>query len=186
MGSPCRILRTSLPLLSQNMAEFILKEMTAKHRQAMSLLAQGVGRQTIAELCEWTPEYITMLARQPLCQEYIKGIAEFVDMRFQAMAEQTADVISDTLRTGSEKGKLSAAKLQLEVTHKIGPERTTPAQMGEEGRLEKLAERLVALLGEKQPGAVLEGEFQVDTAPVGALTNSSPARLSIPMLAESK
>lgn len=135
-----------------------LKELSPRHKQAMALLAQGTPRQVIAEACDWTPEYITMLAQDPLCLQHLQDISKYVDARFLAMSEKVADVISDTLETGSEKAKLQAVKLQMEATNRIGPERQR-GNSGDNGdKLEVLANRLVTLLGERQ-GNTLPGEY---------------------------
>lgn len=122
-----------------------LKKLSPKHKEVMSLLAQGVERQVIAKMCRITPEYVTWLARQPLCREYIKEMSEFVDARLEALFNKTADVIAETLECGTEDGKLKAARLQLEVTGRVGKNsgQATPPLEGD--FLESLAERLVGL-----------------------------------------
>lgn len=97
-----------------------LKKLGQKHKQVLSLLAQGEGRQVIAEVCGITPEYVTWLAKQHVCQQYLRDMQEYVDARLVAMSEQSADVIADTMKNGGAEEKLKAARLQLEVTGKLG------------------------------------------------------------------
>lgn len=135
----------------------VLQKMSPRHRQAMSLLAQGVPRQTIAAACDYTPEYITWLSKQPVCQDYLKDMCDFTQTRYDALFEKTADVISDAMHTGSEKARLQAAKLALEVSGRIGPGRAQGRDSADSDRLEKLAERLVDLLAQKRGPVTLQG-----------------------------
>ena len=134
-----------------------LKELSPRHKQAAALLAQGVQRQIIARVCEFTPEYITMLGRQPLFRAYIKEMSEFTDARLEALFDQSVDVIADTMLTGTEDGRLKAAKLQLEATGRVGRFHTPAPAQGGSDRLELLAERLVGLL-HQQRRRTYEGE----------------------------
>ena len=97
-----------------------LKKLQQWHKTALSLLAQGLGRGAIAEACDCTPEYITMLAKQPVCQAYLKEMQEFADTRFQALTEQSVEAIADTLVNGGIEEKLKAARLQMEATGRVG------------------------------------------------------------------
>ncbi|MHB8413934.1 MAG: hypothetical protein ACYDB1_00870 [Acidiferrobacteraceae bacterium] len=122
-----------------------LKKLSPRHKEVMSLLAQGVDRQVIAKMCQITPEYVTWLARQPLCREYVKEMSEFVNVRLEALFGKTADVIAETLECGTEDGKLKAARMQLEVTGRVGRAPGQVATPTEGDFLETLAERLVSL-----------------------------------------
>jgi hypothetical protein len=122
-----------------------LKKLSPSHKTAAALLAQGVDRRTIAEVTDFTPEYITMLGRQPLFREYIRDMNKFTEARLDALFEKSVDVIHENMMAGGELG-LKAAKLQLEATGRVGRFQTTTPQQGGEDRLETLAERLVELL----------------------------------------
>lgn len=132
-----------------------LKQLSPKHRQVVALLAQGVARDTIAELCEFTPEYITWLHRQPVCQAYLKELMQYADARLIALTERSVDAIAETLNIGSEDGRLKAARLQLEAVGRIGRFRAGDEEAPGRGELELLAERLVGLLKTKR-GEVYE------------------------------
>lgn len=137
-----------------------LKKLKPKHKDICSLIAQGVGRGDIAKVCGITPEYVTMLSRQPLCIAFIKDLNEFAGLQLEAMFSKTVEAISDGLDSGNTKDKLQAARLQLEVTKRIGPR--VEAQQGgsdREARLINLAERLTGLLAQAQASSVIEGDF---------------------------
>lgn len=137
----------------------LLKELSPKHKQVVALLVQGVNRQTIAELCEFTPEYITWLGRQPLCQAYFRELNEFADVRLQALAGKTVDVISEAMDNGSHENQLRAAKLQMEATGRIGRYKENQPGKPNEERLIQLGERLINLL-QSQRGKVIDNETQ--------------------------
>ena len=135
-----------------------LKELKPMHRQVASLLAQGAKRQEIAQLCDITPEYVTMLSKQPLVQAHIAEICAAAGIKMEAMFEKVVDVIGDTLINGSEAGKLKAARLQLEATKRIGrPDPNSGLDRGTEDRLSMLAERLLALQTGVRQGRVFDG-----------------------------
>jgi len=136
-----------------------LKKLNPNHKQAAALLAQGVDRSTIAAACDFTPEYITLLASQPLFQQYMRECSVYTQQRLEGLFEKSVDVIADNLRTGGEMG-LKAAKLQLEATGRVGRFQTPATQGGTGDGLDKLAERLVELL-HNQRRRTFDGEATV-------------------------
>lgn len=132
-----------------------MKKLTQRHKQIASLLAQGEKNVVIADLMKVTPQYVSMLTRQPMMRAYIAEMCEAVGVRFESLFAQAVEVIADTMKNGSEAGKLKAARLQLEGTKRIG--RPDPNPKGESdsvGRLERLAERLLYLQGGVRPPGV--------------------------------
>ena len=123
-----------------------LKNLSPKHKQVAALVAQGVDRRTIAAACDYVPEYVTWLQRQPLFVEYVKGMNEAVATRLEAMFEQSVGVISEAMANGNVDERLKGAKLQLEATGRIGRYQTPAREQGGEDKLEVLADRLVFLL----------------------------------------
>ena len=101
------------PLPISTLPAFQLKTLKPKHKQIMSLLAQGLGRSEIAKIVGCTPEYVTVLTKQPLCIDYLREVSRFVDSRMEAMYEKSVDVIADLLNNGAAKERLAAAQLQL-------------------------------------------------------------------------
>src|SRR6266850_1170162 len=134
-----------------------LKKLTELHKQAAALLAQGVGRQTVATACDFTPEYITMLQQQPLFIGYVKEMTAAAATRLEALFDESVEVIADTMKNGTEDGKLKAVKLQLEATGRVGQNAERERTPGDSDRLSVLAERLVSLLA-TQRRRVFENE----------------------------
>lgn len=123
-----------------------LKELKPTHRQVATLIAQGMKNIQVAALVGITPEYVSMLLRQPLMRNYIAELNLVTGARLEASFTKSVDVILDVMENGTEKGKLQAARLQLEATKRIG--RIDPnVDRGDAAvdRLELLANRLLAL-----------------------------------------
>jgi hypothetical protein len=100
-----------------------------------------------------TKEYITMLLRMPIIKQEIAARGEVLNARFELMTEMTADAMVDTLKNGSHADKMKAARLQLEVTKRIGrPDPYAVNQNPAEDRLAQLANRLEGLLDGKKGG----------------------------------
>lgn len=133
-----------------------LQKLSPKHKQVASLMVQGVGRETIGEICEFAPEYITWLSRQPVMVAYLKELAGYAEAQLIAMTGKSVAAIGEVLESGSDENRLRAARLQFEATDRIGRYRDTGDHNLAEDRLERLAGRLVGLL-ETQRGRVLQG-----------------------------
>lgn len=152
---------------------WMMKSLKPRHKQIASLLAQGAKRQEIAAAMGVTPEYVTMLQKQPLMQGYIKEMCEVVGVRFEALFGQAVEVISDVMKNGNDSNRLKAARLQMEGTGRIGSRTRQPSEdTNAESRLEKLAARLLYLQsGKRPPGVYSEnGEAITDaefSEPVG-------------------
>ncbi len=126
---------------------FILKKLKQKHRDACALVAQGMKRELVARITGYTPEYISMLMTQPLCVAEVRRLNEYQANRLEAMFGKTVDVIAEGLDNGNIGEKLKAARLQAEITKRLG-RNDAPAVGNEtsEARLANLAHRLVGLL----------------------------------------
>lgn len=134
-----------------------LQKLTPKHRQVLSLMAQGMDRISVGIATDFTPQYVSWLMKQEVCQEYLREIVAVAEAQLQAQFCQAVDVIGDTMRQGTEEGKLKAAKLQLEATGRVGKLQQPTAPPVEGDRLNTLAERLVNLL-KQEKGKVVNGE----------------------------
>lgn len=134
-----------------------LQKLTPKHKQVLSLMAQGMDRISVGIATDFTPQYVSWLMKQEVCQEYLREIIAVAEAQLQAQFCQAVDVIGDTMRQGTEEGKLKAAKLQLEATGRVGKlqQPNTPPVEGD--RLNTLADRLIGLL-HQQKGRVINGE----------------------------
>lgn len=138
-----------------------LKKLSPLHKDMCALIAQGVKRGPVAEVCGITPEYVTMLLQQPLVLAHIKELNQYADVQLDASFGRVVEAIHEGLDSGSTKDKLQAARLQLEVTGRIGSKgQATSPDSGMQDRLVGLAGRLVDLLSQ-QRSQVVEGEFTV-------------------------
>lgn len=123
-----------------------LKKLTPKHKQVCSMLAQGIPRTTISTVCNITPEYVTMLAKQPLVKAYIGEMCQAAGLQLDAMFVQSVEAIGDALANGSHADKMKAARLQMEATKRIGSGGGVPKEIIDTNdRLARLAERLLYL-----------------------------------------
>lgn len=144
-----------------------MKKVMPWHKQLCALMAQGVDRQTIATICECTPEYVSMLAGQPLIKQYIQELNKVVDVQLAMQYTKVVTAIGDTLDNGNSKEKMQAARLHSELTGRIGSRGGAEEQLVDtNARLTKLAERLLYLQGKTvghNPSDVVEGEVVNET-----------------------
>jgi len=125
-----------------------MKELKPKHKQVCAMLAQGIDRRTISNVVGVTPEYITMLSKQPLMKEYIAEMCQAAGLQLDAMFVQSVEVISEVMANGSPKERVAAARLQMEATKRIGSGSSIPKEIIDTNdRLARLAERLLYLQG---------------------------------------
>jgi DNA-binding NarL/FixJ family response regulator len=130
-----------------------LTKLKPMHKQVASLCAQGLKNVEIARIVGITPEYVSMLLRQPLVKAHVMEMCDVVGTRLEALFEKSVDVIAETLESGSEKGRLAAARLQLEATKRIGrPDPNAGLDRGQTDRLANLAERLLSLQSNVRQG----------------------------------
>ena len=106
----------------------ILKRLSNRHKNAISLVLQGSTREEAAEATNFTPEYITMLLQQPLAKEHIANINRALDAQLEGLYGKSVKAIADGLGHADPKAYLAAAKLQLQATGRMEarePERET-------------------------------------------------------------
>lgn len=138
---------------TEDTPQWEMKKLKPKHLQICALLAQGFKNVEVAGMVGVTKEYVSMLLRQPLIKQEIARRGEVVAARFELMTEMTADALADTLKNGAHADKMKAARLQLEVTKRIGrPDPYANSNMPADDRLERLANRLENLLDTKRGG----------------------------------
>lgn len=143
--------------------KWVIKQLRPQHKQAASLIAQGMKYKEVASIMDFTPEYISMLMAQPLFRSYVDEMCKVAGTRLEAMFPKAVEVIAEVMERGSEKGKLAAVRLQLEATKRIGRPDTSPRGVEDNvGRLEKLAERLVALQSNVRARLIKPGEEIID------------------------
>ena len=138
-----------------------LQALTDKHKQVASLLAQGLGPTKIAAIIDYTPEYVSWLTRDPLFKEHLRAMSALVDAQHEAMYGMTADVVADGMLNGSIDERLKAARLNLEITGRLGKnDRPSAGLEGSLERLSILAQRLLALQSNIREGVVIDGQVQ--------------------------
>jgi len=132
-----------------------LQQLKPKHLQICALLAQGFKNIEVAAMVGVTKEYVSMLLRQPLIKQEIMRKGEIVGARLELMTEASADAIADTLKNGSAADKMKAARLQFEVTKRIGRPDPMANQVSPDiDRLARLAERLIQLQSGVRQGRI--------------------------------
>lgn len=138
---------------------FELANLKPKHHQVASLLAQGLGPLEISKLVDITPQYVTMLQRDPLFKAALSEMVEFAETQLEAQFLNTPKVIGDVMAFGTNDERLKAARLQAELTGRIGKlDRPTEASSGEE-KLVALAEKLLKLQAQtREKGTVIDVE----------------------------
>ena len=148
-----------LPEEGEGQHGWVMKTLKPKHKQVCSLLAQGIDRQTIANVVGITPEYVSMLAGQKLVQDYVKDMAKLADLQLEAMFTKSVQAIGETLENGNHKEKIQAARLQMEATRRIGSKSVEPEKLIDtNNRLAKLAERLLYLQGNPTKPDIIDAE----------------------------
>ncbi len=159
---------------------WILKALKPKHFQIAALLAQGARNVDIARIVGVTPEYVSMLTKQPLVRAHIMKISEAAGIRLEALTEASVEAIADTLKNGSEAGKMKAARLQLEATKRLGRgEGPTHAGSDVDEHLLRLADRITNLFSRAKQGNVYENGSPAEDAVILGTTQrlgSSQAR----------
>ncbi len=136
-----------------------LAEIRVNHKQIASLLAQGESLATIESVTGYSPSYISTLLRDPLFKDYMRDKAEYVDAKIEMAYDKVADAIIDGLENGTIEDRLKSARLQLEITGRIGKgDRPNAAVESSVERLNSLADRLLALQSNVRRGATYEQE----------------------------
>ena len=100
---------------------FVLKKLSQKHKDMVMLSLQGLSREKVAEYCGCTPEYVTMINKQPLARAYIADLEGHLDLKLRGMYEKSIDAIKDGLNSPRVSDKLAAASLHLETIGKRTP-----------------------------------------------------------------
>lgn len=137
-----------------------LSELKPKHQQVASLFAQGFKNIEIAAIVGVTPEYVSMLIKQPLVRQEIARICSIAETRMEALFDKAVDTVAEVMVNGNNKEKLQAVRLQLEATKRIGRGDPAGRDTGENiDRLTLLANRLLQLqAGVRQGNTYENGE----------------------------
>lgn len=139
-----------------------LRELKPTHKQVMALLAQGLSREEISKIVGYTPEYVSMLVKQPLCHQYLQGMLHFSEVQLEGLFAASVDAIRDQLAEGTGEQRLKAARLQMEATGRVGHFVSRGDDLGDEvDRLQRLTERLVSLQSRTRE-RIINGEYHVE------------------------
>lgn len=99
--------------------KIILKKLSQRHKNAISLVIQGHTREEAAEATKFRPEYITFLLQQPLAKEHIANINRALDVQLDGLYGKSVKAIADGLGHSDPKAYLAAAKIQLQATGRL-------------------------------------------------------------------
>lgn len=142
---------------------FVLQKLRPRHKDVCALIAQGVPNVQVAAITGYTPTYICMLMRQPVCVAYVSQLNEAVGMQLEMMFGKAVNVIADAMQHGTVGEQLKAVRLHGELTKRIGNRDVSPASSEDStARLARLSERLVGLLEtarSNENGRVINGTF---------------------------
>ena len=130
-----------------------LKRLSQKHKTIIALHVQNVKREEIGAIAGCTPEYVSMIVKQPLAQEYLTELETYMDSRMKVMYGKAVEAIDECLDSGDEEIKLRAAKLTLEANGKMQPSK--------EGT--RTAEDVVASILRNAQVVAIGGNVQVNT-----------------------
>src|SRR5687768_16478854 len=100
-----------------------LKKLSQKHKTIVALHAQGVCRFDIGQIAACTPEYVSMIVAQPLAQQYLAELEQYMDSRLRNLFGRSVDAIAAGLDSGNEETALKAARLQMEASGKLKGEK---------------------------------------------------------------
>lgn len=100
----------------------VLKKLSNRHKQAISLILQGVSREEAAEATGFVPQYMTFLLQQPIAKDFIAHVNRAVATQLEALYGKSVAAISDGLNHRDPEVALKAAKLQLQTTGRLEPD----------------------------------------------------------------
>jgi hypothetical protein len=142
---------------------WVLKTMQPWHENLCKMLVQGIPRGTIAEILDCTPNYVSMLSRQPVIRAYMKEWSDFAGIVLDAQFMKVVETIGDTLDNGNHKEKMEAARLHSQLTGRIGSGgQPATADTDLNSKLVDLSMRLTGLLESRKMASgksIIEGEY---------------------------
>jgi len=102
--------------------KIILKKLSLRHKQAISLILQGSSREEAAEVAGFVPEYMSFLLQQPVAKDYIAHINRTVSVQLEALYGKSVAAVAGGLNALDPDVRLRAAKLQLQTTGRLEPD----------------------------------------------------------------
>ncbi len=111
---------------------WILKRLSQKHKDMITLSLQGLDREKVGEFCGCTPQYVTMVNRQPLARVFIAELESHLDLRLRGLYERSLDALQAGLTSPKIADKLAAAQIQLKAIGKAEPGPDSAKQTAED------------------------------------------------------
>jgi hypothetical protein len=115
--------------------------------------------------------------------QYIKQLSQVAGVQLESLFSKSVEVIGDVMQTGNAGEKLKAVRLHGELTKRLGSGGLPPQDNPSVDRLDRLADRLTALLAQGKQRSienaeVIEGEFTPNSGPqhAGGLLRDEPAQ----------
>ena len=87
----------------------------------VTLSLQGLSREKVAEYCGCTPQYVTMINKQPLARALRADLEQHLDLRLRGLYERSLDALQEGLTSPKISDKLAAAQIQLRAIGKDVP-----------------------------------------------------------------
>lgn len=156
------------------MSDVPLHELNEKHHQVAALIAQGLTPTEISSMVSYTKGYITWLTRDPLFSAYMDEMVAFSQKQVEVMFCGSVAAIGGGLHSGDADISLKAARLQLEVTGRIGKNERPSVSTDSLERLTNLAERLLTLQTKVRSGELIEGELIPSRSETGSQQLEAP------------
>lgn len=77
--------------------ESAVKRLSARHRLAARLIAEGKSNIEVANICGYTPQNIVILKQAPAMQDLIKHFQEEADVVYRSVNERLSEVAGEAL-----------------------------------------------------------------------------------------
>jgi hypothetical protein len=100
---------------------WVLKRLSQKHKDMVTLSLQGLDREKVAEFCGCTPQYVTMINKQPLARILIAELESHLDLRLRGMYVKSLNALDKALTSPKIADQLAAAQIQLKAIGKSEP-----------------------------------------------------------------
>lgn len=113
--------KDKLPTIRLAKQKWNPKSLSDKQKTMIALHVGGSKRDVIAQVCECTPEYVSMVVGTDKAKQYMAELEEYTDSRLRTAVTKAVDAIHDTLDSPDEEVRLKAAKLALEANGKLKP-----------------------------------------------------------------
>lgn len=108
-----------LPTIRLQKKKWEPKHLSQKHKSIIALHSQNVSREEIGQVCDCTPQYVSMVVATEKGQQYLRELEQYMDQRLRLTFGKAVDVIHKTLDSEDEEIALKAARLALDANGKL-------------------------------------------------------------------